>query len=70
MEALSASLNKFGGVNLEYMSSLVGMGEDEMTEALQGHIYYNPLVENYEIADRFIAGKCSEEESRGCSGMD
>ncbi|RXE61568.1 DNA methylase [Muribaculaceae bacterium Isolate-004 (NCI)] len=56
MEALSDSLNKFGGVNLEYMSSLVGMGEDEMTEALQGHIYYNPLVENYEIADRFIAG--------------
>ncbi len=27
-----------------------------MLEALKGHIYYNPLVEKYEIADRFIAG--------------
>ena len=24
--------------------------------ALVGHIFYNPLVANYEIADRFIAG--------------
>ena len=56
MEALSASLNKFGGVNLEYMSSLVDMDEDALTENLAGHIYYNPLAGNYEIKDRFIAG--------------
>ena len=56
MEALTASLNKYGEVNLEYMSSLVDMDEDAMVENLEGHIYYNPLVENYEIKDRFIAG--------------
>ena len=56
MEALSASLNKYGEVNLGYMGSLVDMDEDKLVESLEGHIYYNPLVENYEIADRFIAG--------------
>ena len=56
MEALTASLNKYGVVNLKYMSSLVDMDEDAMVENLAGHIYYNPLVSNYEIKDRFIAG--------------
>ena len=56
MEALSASLNKYGEVNLEYMGSLVDMEQDAMIDSLAGHIFYNPLVANYEIADRFIAG--------------
>ncbi len=56
MEALSASLNKYGEVNLEYMSGLVDMDKDTLTQNLAGHIFYNPLVENYEIKDRFIAG--------------
>lgn len=56
LEALTASLNKYGEVNLEYMASLVDMDEDAMVENLAGHIYYNPLVSNYEIKDRFIAG--------------
>ena len=56
MEALSASLNKYGKVNLEYMSGLVDMDKDSLVDNLEGHIYYNPLVENYEIKDRFIAG--------------
>ena len=56
LEALTASLNKYGEVNLEYMSSLVDMDEDALVDNLEGHIYYNPLVSNYEIKDRFIAG--------------
>ena len=56
MEALSASLNKYGEVNLEYMGSLVDMEQDAMIDSLAEHIFYNPLVANYEIADRFIAG--------------
>ena len=56
MEALSASLNKYGEVNLEYMSGLVDMNKDSLVDNLEGHIFYNPLVENYEIKDRFIAG--------------
>ena len=55
-EALSASLNKYGCVNLDYMCALVGMNTDELTEELKGHIYYNPLADGYEIADKFIAG--------------
>ncbi len=56
MEALSASLNKYGEVNLEYMSGLVDMDKDSLVDNLERHIFYNPLVENYEIKDRFIAG--------------
>ena len=56
MEALSASLNKYGEVNLEHMSGLVDMDKDSLVDNLEGHIFYNPLVENYEIKDRFIAG--------------
>ncbi len=56
LEALTASLNKYGVVNLEYMSSLVDMDESALTENLAGHIYYNPLVSSYEVKDRFMAG--------------
>ena len=55
-EALSASLNRYGGVNLPYMESLCDMAQADMLEALKGRVYYNPMVGNYEIADRFIAG--------------
>ena len=55
-EALSASLNRYGGVNLPYMESLCDMVRTDMLEALKGRVYYNPLAEGYEIADRFIAG--------------
>ena len=65
-EALAASLNKYGEVNMEYMADLLGMDktagdmvgqyELDLLEALEGHIFYNPIAEKYEIADRFIAG--------------
>jgi len=55
-EALSASLNLYGGVNLPYMESICDMPQADMLEALKGRVYYNPLAEGYEIADRFIAG--------------
>ena len=55
-EALSASLNLYGGVNLPYMESLCGLPQPDMLEALKGRVFYNPLAEGYEIADRFIAG--------------
>ena len=55
-EALSASLNLYGGVNLPYMESLYDLPQSEMLEALKGRVFYNPLEKGYEIADRFIAG--------------
>lgn len=55
-EALLASLNKYGRVDLKYMTSLSDIGEQELIAELDGRIYYNPMVKEYEIADRFIAG--------------
>src|SRR5690554_244751 len=55
-EALSASLNKYGSVDLDYMSEISGMPADALKEALQGRIFYNPLEKEYEIAERWISG--------------
>ena len=55
-EALSASLNLYGGVNLPYMESLCDLSQTEMLDAMKGRVFYNPLADGYEIADRFIAG--------------
>ncbi len=55
-EALAASLNKFGEVNLEYMENLSETGRQELLTQLDNRIFYNPMMKNYEIKDRFIAG--------------
>lgn len=56
-EALSASLNKFGEVNLEFMASLMPeSSESELLQELHGQIHYNPLLGGYEIAEKFVAG--------------
>ncbi|MDR2680561.1 MAG: DNA methylase, partial [Tannerella sp.] len=61
LEALSASLNKFGEVNIRYMLSLMPeKSAEEIIEELHGRIYYNPLLGNYETSDRFIAGNVIE----------
>ena len=63
-EALTATLNKFGRIDLPYMTELSDMPEQELTEALKGRIYYNPLIDGYEIADCFIAGNVIEKAER------
>ena len=63
-EALSASLNKFGTVNLDYMRGITDSTEEELLHALKGRIFYNPLVTGYEIKDRFIAGNVIEKAER------
>ncbi|MBB4046334.1 hypothetical protein GGR06_004168 [Bacteroides reticulotermitis] len=55
-DALAASLNKHGKVNLEYMAQLTGTAEDGLLSELKGKVYFNPLVGGYEVADKFIAG--------------
>ncbi|MCS4239828.1 N12 class adenine-specific DNA methylase [Myroides gitamensis] len=59
-EALAASLNKYGSVNLKYMSEISSMSDDALKEALHGRIYYNPLQKEYEIAERWISGNVVE----------
>ena len=59
-EAVAASLNKYGRLNLEYMSRLTDKSEDDIISELKGQIFYNPLSDNYEIRDKFIAGNVLE----------
>ena len=62
IDALSASLNKYGGVNLGYMVSLTDDTEDELIEKLHGHIFYNPTAGEYQIRDKFFASKATKVE--------
>ena len=55
-EALSLSLNRYGSVELGYMQELTGSSEEELLTALKGRVFFNPLVDGYEIKDRFVAG--------------
>lgn len=59
-EALAASLNKFGRVDLDYMAGLCDSSREELKNELHGRIFFNPLVRDYEIADKFIAGNVIE----------
>ena len=59
-EALSASLNRYGAVNLDYMETLCDNSRDELVKLLKGRIFFNPLVDNYEIKDRFVAGNVGD----------
>ncbi|WP_337757960.1 helicase-related protein [Alistipes finegoldii] len=63
-EALAASLNRYGGVNLDYMESLSDNSREELIDELKGRIFYNPLVGGYEIKDRFIAGNVVDKAER------
>ncbi len=63
-EALVASLNKYAGVNLEYMAGLTGGTKDNILEELRGSIYFNPEINGYEIADKYIAGNVIEKAER------
>ncbi|MCM1151977.1 MAG: N-6 DNA methylase [Alistipes senegalensis] len=63
-EALSASLNRYGGVNLDYMKSLSDNSREELIAELKERIFYNPLAGSYEIKDRFIAGNVVEKAER------
>ena len=65
MEALGASLNKYGTVELDYMSSLLpDMEENDIISSLEGRIYFNPETNAYEVADKFISGNVIEKAER------
>lgn len=63
-EALSASLNRYGAANLDYMETLCDNSKEELISELKGRIFFNPLMDNYEIKDRFIAGNVVEKAER------
>ena len=70
LEALGASLNKYGSVELSYMASLLPeMEENDIISALEGRIYYNPEADGYEVADKFISGNVIEKADRLASWL-
>ena len=42
MEALASSLNYYGRVNMDYLAQSTGSSENEVIEALEGEMFYNP----------------------------
>lgn len=60
-EALIASLNKYGEFRMDYMLSLLDdKTPDSLINGLEGRIYFNPIIQNFEIRDKFIAGNVVE----------
>lgn len=63
-EALVSSLNKYGEINLDYMVSISVMDEKELIDNLEGKIYYNPLIGNYEFTTTFVSGDVREKANK------
>ena len=63
-EALAASLNKYGKVDLDYMSEVSGLSSDALKEALRDRLFYNPIQQEYEISERWISGNVVEKANR------
>lgn len=55
-EAMAACLNKCGVFDIDYISSLTDLGKEDILKELEGRVYYNPLIRDYEIAERFLSG--------------
>lgn len=56
LEALASSLNYHGKIDMDYMCQTADMTEDEITEALKGEIFYNPVIDRWEHKGCFIGG--------------
>ena len=56
IEALASSLNFYGKVDMDYMAQATDKGEEEIIEALQGEIFYNPAAGEWEHKGKFLAG--------------
>jgi len=59
-ESLAASLNRFGMVDLKYMSEISGEPSDRLLEELTEQIFYNPLDSSYQIKDVLGSGNIQQ----------
>lgn len=59
-EALAASLNRYGKVDLSYMSEISGIAHEELKQGLNNKLFFNPLNNEYEIAESWISGNVIE----------
>lgn len=61
VEALTSSLNRFGSVDMSYICELLPETDiKDIVKDLEGRIYWNPLMGNYELAETFVAGNVIE----------
>ena len=60
IEALASSLNFYGRVDMGYLMQTTGKEQDEVIDALNGEIFYNPVSECWEHKVKFIAGNVTE----------
>ena len=63
-EAMFASLNSKGQIDIGYMARLYGTSSEEICRELRGKIYYNPLLDAWETAGRFASGNVLEKRRR------
>lgn len=56
VEALASSLNFYGKVDMGYMAQATNKEEEEIIEALQGEIFYNPANGEWKHKGKFLSG--------------
>lgn len=56
VETLASSLNFYGKVDMGYMAQATNKEEEEIIEALQGEIFYNPANGEWEHKGKFLSG--------------
>ena len=64
LDALFASLNRTGTVDLNFMSGLSDLSIEELKDELKDRIFFNPLAGGYEVADKFLAGNVVDKFDR------
>ena len=57
VEALQVSMNKYGYVNIPYMSRICSETENSLKKSLKDVIYKDPETENWVTADEYLSGE-------------
>ena len=59
-DALVASLNNTGGLDLEYMAKLTGKTQEKLLSELKGTVFKDPATENFVTKDEYLSGNVRE----------
>lgn len=59
-DSLALSLNLYGCVDMDYICERSGLSFDEVREALDNRIFFNPKTAEYEESSRMLAGNVYE----------
>lgn len=55
-EALAVSIGEHAKVDLEFMSKLSGLSENEIVRDLRGVIFKDPIINEWQTADEYLSG--------------